>query len=282
MLQLMSSLRAKAAVSIALLLLGGGRLLAHDGLAARIAALSAQIAQSPSSPSLFIKRAELYRENRQWTEAIADLDRAERIDPAIALANLVRAHVNFDRGQWQGAIDSSSRFLEHQPDHVDALIVRARAAAKLGRRQPAAADFTRALTGRPSPDIYIERARVLAPGGSSSIGQAIAGLDEGIARLGPIVTLELEAIDLEVQLKRYDAALARLDGIAARSPRKESWLARRGAILERAGRPEEASAAYRAALDSLSGQSDRIQQTRASMTLAAGLRADLERLNRSR
>jgi tetratricopeptide (TPR) repeat protein len=261
--------------------IAGGRLAsAHDGLAARIAALSAQIAQSPSSPSLYIKRAELYRENRQWTEALADLDRAERIDPTIAISNLVRAHVQFDRRNWQAAVDAAARFLERQPDHADAHVVRARAHARLGRRQPAAADFTSALAVRAQPDIYIERARVLAEGGQASLEQAVQGLDEGIGRLGAIVTLELEAIDLELRLNRYDAALARLDRITARAPRKDSWLARRGAILERAGRPDQALAAYRAALDSISRQSERMQQTRASVTLAAELRAGIERLDR--
>ena len=116
--------------------------------------------------------------------------------------------------------------------------------------------------------------------GRDAIEQALRSLDEGLARLGPIVTLELEAIDLELRLNRHDAALARLDGITARAPRKDSWLARRGAILERAGRPDQARAAYRAALDSLTSQSERIQQTRASATLAEELRADIERLDR--
>ena len=253
---------------------------AHDGLAERIAALSAQITQSPSSPSLLVKRAELYRENRQWSEALADLDRAERIDSTIAIVNLVRAHVHLERKNWPAAADAATRFISRQPDHADARVVRARAYVQLGRRQEAAADFTSALAVRPKPDLYIERAKALEGPGRDALGQALRSLDEGLARLGPIVTLELEAIDLELRLNRYDAALARLDGITARAPRKDTWLARRGAMLERAGRPEEARAAYRAALDFLSNQSERIQQTRASMTLAAGLRADLERLDR--
>ena len=261
--------------------IAGGRIAwAHDGLAARIAALSAQIAQSPSSPSLYITRAELYRENRQWTDALADLERAERIDPTIAISNLVRAHVNLDRRNWQAAVDAASRFLARQPDHADAHVIRARAYARLGRRQPAAADFTSALAVRALPDIYIERARVQAQGSHASLEQAVQGLDEGIGRLGAIVTLELEAIDLELRLSRHDAALARLDRVTTRAPRKDSWLARRGAILERAGRPDQALAAYRAALDALSRQSERIQQTRASVTLAAELRADIDRLDR--
>jgi len=270
-----------ALLAIVALITTGGRLAsAHDGLAERIAALSAQITQSPSSPSLLVKRAELYRENRQWSEALADLDRAERIDSTIAIVNLVRAHVHLERKNWPAAADAATRFISRQPDHADARVVRARAYVQLGRRQEAAADFTSALAVRPKPDLYIERAKALEGSGRDALGQALRSLDEGLARLGPIVTLELEAIDLELRLNRYDAALARLDGITARAPRKDTWLARRGAMLERAGRPEEARAAYRAALDFLSNQSERIQQTRASMTLAAGLRADLERLDR--
>ena len=268
------------AFTTAVSLAGGEVATAHDGLASRIAALSAQIAQSPSSPSLFITRAELYLENRQWTEALADVDSAERIDPSIAIANLVRAHVQFARRNWPAAVDAASRFLARQPEHADAHVVRARAYAQLGRRQPAAADFTSALAVRAVPDLYIERARVLAEGGPASLEQAVQGLDEGLDRLGPVVTLELEAIDLEQRLNRYDAALARLDRITARAQRKDSWLARRGAILERAGRPDQARAAYRAALDSLGSQSERIQQTRASTALAAELRADIDRLDR--
>jgi tetratricopeptide (TPR) repeat protein len=264
----------------ALFALGGEIASAHDGLVKQIAALSAQIAQSPSSPSLYVKRAELYRENGQWNEALADLDRAERIEPAIAISNLVRAHVNLDRRDWQAAVDAATRFISRQPEHADARVVRARAYAQLGRHEPSAADFTSALAVRPLPDLYIERAKVLAGPGRGALEPALRSLDEGIARLGPIVTLELEAIQLELRLNNYDAALARLDRIAAQAQRKDSWLARRGAILERAGRPDQARAAYRAALDSISSQSERIQQTRASMTLAAGLRADIDRLDR--
>jgi len=277
--------RTRRIVGIALLvvaLLGasGWIAFAHEGLAERIAALSTQIAQSPSSPSLFVKRAELYRENRQWSEALADLDRAERIDPTIANVSLVRAHVYFERKNWKAAADAATRFISRQPDHADARVVRARAYAQLGRRQEAAADFTSALVVRPQPELYIERAKALEGPGRDALGQALRSLDDGLARLGPIVTLELEAIDLELRLNRYDGALARLDGITARAARKDTWLARRGTILERAGRHEAARAAYRAALDSLSSQSDRIQQTRASMTLAEELRADIERLDR--
>ena len=70
-------------------------------------------------------------------------------------------------------------------------------------------------------------------------------------RMGPLITLQLYAIDLEAKQKSYDAALARLDKVAAASPRKETWLARKGEILQLAGRPEQAADAFQAALKAI-------------------------------
>ena len=79
------------------------------------------------------------------------------------------------------------------------------------------------------------------------------GLDEGLERLSGPVTLQIYAIDLELTRGHHDAALVRVDRIAATSPRKESWLVRRGEILEQAGRPVEARKAYDDALLAIDG-----------------------------
>jgi tetratricopeptide (TPR) repeat protein len=251
---------------------------AHNGVADQIAAITAQIARNPASGELLVRRAELYRFSGQWREALADLDRAGTLDPSSAAVDLARAHVFLESGNQQAAVDAASRFLTRQPEHGDAFIVRGRARARLGFAPEAAADFTRALDRRPEPDLYIERAHAILGSGTSHIGTALRGLDEGIARLGPIVTLELEAIDLELRLKRYDAALSRLDRVSAQAARKESWLARRGAILEQAGRIDEARRTYRAALTAAMNLPESIRRARASSALIERLRADLTRL----
>jgi predicted negative regulator of RcsB-dependent stress response len=87
--------------------------------------------------------------------------------------------------------------------------------------------------------------------GPEQFPAALKGLDDGIKRLGPLVTLQLFAIDAELKQSNFDGALARVDQVAARSPRKETWLARRGEILRQAGRPAEAKRAYSDALAAL-------------------------------
>ena len=69
---------------------------------------------------------------------------------------------------------------------------------------------------------------------------AIQGLDQGAAEFHGAITLQLLAVELEVERRNWDSALARLAEIEANSTRKESWLARRGDVLVKADRPQEA------------------------------------------
>jgi predicted negative regulator of RcsB-dependent stress response len=87
--------------------------------------------------------------------------------------------------------------------------------------------------------------------------------------------LELYAIDLELRRRRYRDALARLDQIAARSQRKETWLARRGEILADAGRLSEARATYRQALAAIEALPEGARHTRATLELEGRLKAAL-------
>jgi tetratricopeptide (TPR) repeat protein len=252
---------------------------AHDGINAQIARLTIELEGNPDNASLWLRRGELFRANRQWREALADLDRAARLDASLARVELVRAHVFLESSRPHDAIAAADRFLARDPDQPDALTVRARARVALRRFAEAAADFTRVVEVRPLPDLYLERARAERATGPRGLAPALRGLDEGLARLGSIVTLELEALDIERSLGQFDRALARIDRLTAQAARKEQWLARRGAVLEQAGRPVEARASYAAALAATQQLPPWTQRTRATRQLVDSLRADLGRLN---
>ena len=126
--------------------------------------------------------------------------------------------------------------------------------------------------------LYLERAKALAAAGDSRIDEALGGLDEGIERLGPIVTLALYAVELELRKNRYDAALKRLDAVMSQSARKERWLLRRGEILEEAGRIDEAREAYTRALEAIETISAHRRSTRAVEEIELKVRTSLVRL----
>ncbi|HYV12784.1 MAG TPA: tetratricopeptide repeat protein [Pyrinomonadaceae bacterium] len=249
---------------------------AHEDVHEQIAAITAKIKRDPKNASLYLQRGELHRLHRDWMRAAADYDRAERLQPGLQIVDLARGRMLFDSGKLQRAKLTLDRFLSRQPTHYEGLITRARVLVKLGARTDAAKDFTRALSlaSIPEPELYLERANVVAAG-EAQLPDALSGLDEGINKLGPLVTLQLVAIDLELRRKNYDGALVRLDQITAQSQRKEAWLVRRGEILKLAGRDAEARAAFNAALTAIESLPPAHRQSRSVSALELRARSAL-------
>lgn len=241
---------------------------AHEGLHEQIVAITARIKRDPKNAALYLQRGELHRLHRDWARAAADYDRASRIQPSLTIVDLGRGKMLFESRRFQQAMFVLDRFLRQQPRHVEGLVTRGRVLARIGSRLEAANDFTEALALAPAPDpeLYLERAQVLA-GDEHYIKEVLRGLDEGIKQLGPLVTLELAAIDLELRRNNYDAALTRLDVITAQSERKETWLVRRGEILKAAGRHEEARKAFSDAIVAIESLPPERRQSRAITAL---------------
>lgn len=251
---------------------------AHGDLQEQIDAITRRIAEGSAPAELHLKRGELHGLHRDWEAAQADFDQAARMDPGLSVVDLARARMWLAAGDPAEAKAALDRFLARRPDHADALAHRARALCRLGDRDAAVRDYTRALEKAAEPRVehYFERAQALAAGGPERLEEAVRGLDEGIRRLGPAVTLQSLAIDLEVAAKRHDAALARLDRMAAAAERKDGWLARRGDILKLSGRMKEAREAFAAALAQIESLPPIRRRAKSTADLERRLRAELK------
>ena len=226
---------------------------AHGDLHLQIVGLTKDIEKDAKNPELYLRRGELHRAHSDWDAAQADYDHAFALDPKMEMIDLAKGRMFLEANWPLSAKIALDRFLVGHPDHAEALVARARTFVKLNQRLAAAKDYTKALakSSEGRPELYLERAQALATEGKQHVDEALKGLDEGIQKLGPLVTLQLYAIDLEVESKRFDAALARLETVMAKAPRKETWLERRGNILREAGRNTEARQAYEAALKAM-------------------------------
>jgi tetratricopeptide (TPR) repeat protein len=236
------------------------------------------IGMYPDQGKLFLKRGQWRGANRDWEAALEDYARAERLNPTLAGLDLFKGLALMQGHRWDSARAALDRFVSKEPDHVLARLSRARIFMELGQPMAAVDDYTHAIerSAEPRPEYYIDRARALAGQGRTTL--ALRGLDEGIRKLGSIATLELMAIDLELANHHYDQALARLDKLATQGERPEIWLARRGDILERAARREEARAAYQAAWTAIESVPPSRRRVRATVDLENQLQSALERL----
>lgn len=249
----------------------------HPGLDVQLARVSALIENSPTNAALFLQRAELHRLHSEFALALADIAVAGELKSGTPDVALARARVFSDAGRTRDALLAAEDFLAGEPNHPEALVIRARCLSRLNRVREAVTDYTAAFEQipKPSPDLFLERARIQAALGR--LGEAVAGLDEGQARLGELVPLQLAAIEYERQSTAFDAALARVDKLLARNRAKETWLALRGEILEQSGRLDEARKVYQQALAGTARYSASRRGLHLTMQLEQRLRAALAR-----
>ncbi len=270
--------------SLSLLLCGVVPLAAHDEPHERIEEITFMLARDPDNAELYLERAELHRISEHWDKGLEDLERVADLDPEFDAVDFHRGRLLYEAGRPEEAGRSFDRFVAAHPEHVGGRSYRGRVYRQLGQPLAAVDDFTVAVSLQPKagPTFYLELAEALAASGDAYLGEAVLVLDAGLHQLGHLIVLQSRAIDFEVQLGRYEAALSRVDRVLAELARKDRWLARRGEILERAGRQDEAEKAYRKALDALAALPIARRETLASRQLAAELESRLESINHSR
>ena len=252
---------------------------AHQPISLQLEQLNVEITEHPNDADLYVQRGELYRLNREWALAEADFRKAVGLTPDNPDLDFHLGRLWFEAGRPERARSALDRFVAARPDHVEGLAIRGRILGALGERLAAAADYDRVIArlDPPEPEHYLQRARWLIAEGGAHADAALRGIDEAIARLGPLVTLITLAIDVESDRGRYDAALARFASLPAVLARRPNWLARRGDVLRAAGRDREASTAYADALAAIDGLSAKRRTLKATIVLEARLRRLLAR-----
>jgi FtsP/CotA-like multicopper oxidase with cupredoxin domain/tetratricopeptide (TPR) repeat protein len=225
---------------------------AEDDIAEAMESVNRQIAANPRDGRLLVQRARLQALSRKFDQALSDLDQANRLTPLPEI-DREKAQVYLTAGWNETGVEHATRHLAKFPEDAEAYLIRGRINAKLAKPAEAGADLGAAIQRMPEPplDLYMERATVLTTPDGAHLGEALSTLEQGMKRLGKVVTLESAALEIELQQQRYDAALARVDGLTQRMPRKDTWLARRGDILVKAGRIPESREAYQQALDAI-------------------------------
>lgn len=254
---------------------------AHQEILDQLADLDERIDKQPEAAQLYLERGEVHRVHRDWAAAAADYRVARERNPDLTLVDFCWGRMKLEAGHPDEAVSLLARYLLQRPDDSAALEVRGRARLELEQYGAAVGDFERALQltpegARPSSHLYLQRARAQVAAGEPAA--ALQGLGEGLARLGGAITLELEALALERELGRVQAALARLQRLAGAAQRPEPWLVRSGAVLEQAGRAAEARQAYRRARAGLQELPRHVQARGSMVQLADEIDAALQRL----
>lgn len=253
---------APAATLTLALLVGAATASGHPGLHEQEAEVERAIATAPENVDLYVQRGQILVKKGDWDGALASLEEARRRGAEADRIDLLEGST-YLRAQWpQMAKARFETVIARSPKQFAAVLGRARAWKALDHPELAAGDFERAFEGleRPTPTHVLEWQQALLAAGQKEA--ALAALDRGAARIGPVPGVLLAAVDLSLELGRPEAALARLDQLLARSPDQPVWLLRRGEILRAAGREQEARDAYEKALTLVQRRSSKRNSTR--------------------
>ena len=257
---------------------------AHPDIDIQIADVTRQIAEHPTAGGLYLRRAELHRIHKDWPAATADYDRARELDPDLPLWDFYVGGMKLEAGEIEAALVHLNRAVARAPEDPRVRTLRGQILLLHGDPIGAAADYERAIERRvsdqvlPPPELFIARSLALIAAGRAHYDEALRGLEKGLDLLSRPVTLELQALDVEILMGRFDRALSRLDRLESTSARPETWLVRRGEILERAGRFAESRRSYLAAMRRIQALPTPRRESGAMARLEAEARVALERL----
>ena len=254
---------------------------AHGELHLLIESITAQVAANPGKIALLLRRAELHRLHHAFESADADYALALKLAPADDEARWMRARSRLEGGRPEAALDELDAFIATHPAHASALLTRARTHAKLDHYRDASSDYAEAirLLPQPEPDVVFEWTRAQKLAGVDALTTK-RSLDRVLVRMGPVPAIEDAAFDLEIELREWDSALARLDRRASGSPRQEQWQFRRGQVLKLARRDIEAADAFERCLHAISTLPPAIGGNAAMAALARNATTELEALVR--
>lgn len=217
---------------------------AHGTAEENTAALDREIASRPGDPSPHIRRAMIGLETGAWQAALADAELAVRKGASRDVLDLLCAKALIAGGKLDAAGRVLDGFISAHPHLAEPRLTRARLERRLQHRAEAVAEFRAALslTETVEPDLFVELAGWLVS--DRKTDDALALLDQGVKRTGAVASLAVKALEIEVSQGRFEEALRRIDILQDRAPRAEPWMARRAALLARAGHEREAREAW--------------------------------------
>jgi tetratricopeptide (TPR) repeat protein len=195
---------------------------------------SEQISGLARNHDHFLNRAELQIRDGNLMAALNDIEAAEKISDGVEVAYVYGLYLVASE-DYLSAVGAFSDYLARYPGHTDSIHRRARAHTTLGLTDQAIWGYQYLLnvSQAPSPDYYLDLARLEALSASCGIESAIKTLDRGMAKLGLLVSLQTAAIQYETERGNYQYALERLLTLKPWLAKTPDWQLRHEQLTER-------------------------------------------------
>lgn len=239
-------------------------LYAHGDTHERIAVINKLLLEDPDNAQLYYKRACLYLDHNELTNALVDLDKSTELNSELHIAYFKKAELFYKLELFDEALNNVNQYLDTEKEKTEfALLTKARIYSKLSEFDKSIQIYKQVLkTDIPElPEVYFELVDVYLQLEKDAYSNAIECLEEGISKLGDLQSFHLKIISIHCQFDQIEKAVSYVDELVDRMPRKEAWYKLKGDILKDAGRAEEAMLEYNQALESINLLSEHRKNT---------------------
>lgn len=227
----------------------GSSALGHGNTHEQIELLDALLKENPDQVASLLERADLHRRHRNFDEALDDLNRVRSLSPKNNTAYYLTGLTLFQQGQFSEAERVLQIYTDRSPRSQRGHLALAKVFTEQNRHLHAAREYELVIETQstPTPDHYLARAHAYLTAGEPYLSHALTGLEEGIALMGPLLTFQRLAIDIELVQGNHQSAIDRVEMILQNVDRKETWLVRKANLLSSIGRTDEARQNYQLA-----------------------------------
>jgi tetratricopeptide (TPR) repeat protein len=191
------------------------------------------------------------RDLGDWDRAISELRAAVRSNNAETDASLELARIYLERGQYQQAVVFANQALHGRggAQQPEPYAIAARALGALDQPERARRSIEALERRGFAGEALRERMALEARVGGPARGLAAAESSPLDLTIAEHIDVLQQWVDLAIEAKRPEAAVARIDAALERSPGSAPLLAMRGEALAAAGRRDEARAAFERAIE---------------------------------
>ena len=249
------------------------RALAHGEPSEELDRLNASLGTDTNQVTLLLKRADIHRRYQHFEEAFDDLRRVKSLSPDHDQISFLIGRLLAEKGDFSQAEIELNRFLKSSGGSVQGQAELAQVLYAQQKYLAAAEAYDQviALQEPPLPEHYLSRAEALAEAGDLHLDKALAGIEEGMVELGPLIVLQRVAIEINLRQGNLEVALNRVDQVLQNIQRKESWLFEKARILFEMGHNEKAREQLALAESAIDSLPHRIRNSAAMIELLSSI-----------
>jgi len=215
----------------------------HGDLSLRIAEKTNAIRTEPKNALLYMQRGELYFQHEQPDSALIDYRTALNKGLDTSVIHELMAEAFLANEENEEGLRSVAEFLALEPSNLKGIHTRGKLLEASGKLKDAIADFEFVLekANNPRPQDFAHLSDLYLKSDPTDFERSIGTLNNGIKKLGNVISLQMKIYDLEKGRKNYTAAHQLLDEMMGPLSRKERLLVEKAELFLMEGKTLEAA-----------------------------------------